>query len=253
MPVNLPNQPASDRVDAQTLDLINIATEDVENVFPVGLRAMDRGVKELFQDMDVPTKDGSRKLDVRVAGGDKTILFWKQLMDADSENRIKLPIMSVNRTGWEWNPQRQTPASAGPYFYRRFADKSGSRAILSPRELSMIISYTLSVWTERKRDVEYINWQIMSKFNPIAEWTVEDEFSRGNIVGKLGGVTDSSDIDIDPNQLAKVRYDYTLQIEGWMSLPGRIVPTVLGQVQVIKEQDTGEVFEVIKPSSRRIL
>jgi hypothetical protein len=253
VPSHVTNQPAADRVDAQTHDPINIATEDVDNVFPVGLRTMDRGVKEYFQDMDVPTKDGTRKLDVRIAGGDKTILFWKQLMDADSENRIRLPVMSVNRTGWNWNPQRMTPASAGHFFYRRLADKDGTRAIVSPRELGVFVNYTLSVWTERKRDMEYISYQIMSRFNPIAEWRVSDEFMNGYIIGKFEGASDNSDIDVDPNQLAKVRYDFTIQIEGWIPLPGRVVPTVLGKVQVLKEQDTGEFFEVIKPSSRRIL
>jgi len=253
VPTHIANQPAADRVDAQTHDPINIATEDVDNVFPQGLKTMDRGIKEFFQNIDVPTKDGTRKLDVRIAGGDKTILFWKQLQSADSENRIKLPVMSVNRTSWNWNPQRQLPASVGPYFYRRLADKDGTRAVLSPRELSLLIDYTLSVWTERKRDMEYISFQIMSRFNPLAEWRVSDEFMNGYIIGKLEGSSDNSDIDMESNQLAKVRYDFTIKIEGWVPLPGRIVPTVLGKVQTIKEQDTGEFFEVIKPSSRRIL
>lgn len=253
VPAQVANQPAVDRVDAQASDPINTATEDVYNVFPNGLKTMDRGIKEFFQDIDVPTKDGTRKLDVRIAGGDKTILFWKQLMDADSENRIKLPVMSVNRTGWQWNTDRQTPASIGHYFYRRFADQDGTRAILSPRELSPLITYTLSVWAERKRDIEYISYQIMSRFNPLAEWTVEDEFMVGNVIGKLESSNDNSDIDVDPNQLAKVRYDFNIEIEGWIPLPGRVVPTVLGKVTTLREQDTGEFFEVIKPSSRRIL
>jgi len=253
VPVTVANQPAADRVDAQAHDPINTATDDVNNVYPNGLRTMDRGIKEFFQDIDVPTKDGNRKLEVRIAGGDKTILFWKQLMDVDSENRIKLPVMSVNRTGWQWNPMRQTPASAGHYFYRRMADKDGTRAIVSPRELGVFVDYTLSVWTERKRDMEYIDYQIISRFNPLAEWTVCDEFMQGNIIGKFTGATDNSDIDSDPNQLAKVRYDFNIQIEGWIPLPGRIVPTVLGKIQTIGEQGATEVFEVIKPSSRRIL
>lgn len=211
---------------------------------------MDRGVKEFFSDIVVPTKDGVRKMEVRIAGGDKTILFWKQLMDED--NRIKLPIMSINRTSFgNLNTERHTPASVGPYFYRHFADNDGTRMVLSPREYSVYIDYTLSVWTERKRDMENILFQIQSRFNPLAEWTVEDEFMIGNIVGKLEGATDNSDLDVDANQLAKVRYDFNVKIEGWMPLPGRIVPTVLGQVQELAELDTREFFDIIKPSARR--
>jgi hypothetical protein len=212
---------------------------------------MDRGIKEFFSNIVVPTKDGVRPLDVRVAGGDKTILFWKQLMDED--NRIKLPVMSVNRTNWQFNPNRHTPAVAGPNFYMRYADQDGSRAITSPREFSVLINYTLSVWTERKRDMEYISYDIMTRFNPLAEWRVEDEFMVGNIIGKFEGANDNSDIDIDANQLAKVRYDFNIQIEGWVPLSGRVVPTVLGRVTDLEELDTREFFGIVKSKPRRLL
>lgn len=248
MPAQLQNKPNMIRSESTDNDPINVATEDVHNVFPIGFRNMDRGVKEFFKNIDVPTKDGTRKLDVRIAGGDKTILFWKQLMETD--NRIRLPVMSVNQTGFRLNPARHTPASVGPYFYRRFADREGSRMALAPREYSVLISYTLSVWAERKRDMEHINYQIITRFNPLAEWRVEDEYMRGNIVAKLENVSDNSDIDIDPNQLAKVKYDYNIEIEGWAPLSGRIVPTVLGEVNELAELDTREFFEVIKPNAR---
>lgn len=245
------NQPNLNRVDAKATDPINTATEDVESRTPIGYRTMDRGVKDFFSDIVVPTKDGARKLDVRVAGGDKTILFWKQLMEED--NRIKLPIMSVNRISMSPNPNRLTPASAVPNFYQHFADRDGTRMVISPREYSVLISYTLSVWTERKRDMEYVAYQVMTRFNPLAEWRVQDEFMCGNIIGKLEGSTDNSDIDIEANQLAKVRYDFNIQIEGWLPLPGRVVPTVLGRVQDLAELDTREFFGVVKSKPRRLL
>jgi hypothetical protein len=249
MPAHVPNQPNFNRTTAIDYDPINVATEDVDSVFPDGYETMDRGMKEFFSNIDVPTKDGTRKLDVRIAGGDKTILFWKQLMDEDA--RIKLPVMSINRQSFaKINPQRHTPASVGPYFYRRFADNDKTRMILSPREKSVFIDYTLSVWAERKRDMERIVYQVETRFNPLAQWTVEDEFMRGDITAKLENITDNSDIDIDANQLAKVRYDFTVQVEGWMPLSGRVVPTVLGRVQSLAELDTREFFETIKFNAR---
>lgn len=248
MPAQLQNQPNRNRTETIDHDPINVATEDVLDTYPDGFETIDRGVKEFFQNIDVPTKDGSRKLDVRVAGGDKTILFWKQLMETD--NRIRLPVMSVNRTGLRLNTERLTPASAGPYFYRNLADRDGTRMSLCPREYSALLSYTLSVWTERKRDMEFIVRAIVPRFNPIAEWTVEDEVMRGNIIAKLENVTDNSDLDVEANQWAKVRYDFTLEVEGWMPLPERIVPTVLGKVTELAELDTREFFEIIKPNDR---
>lgn len=248
MPVKLQNQPNLNRVQSIDHDPINVATEDVNNVFPIGTKTMDRGVKEFFSDIDVPTKDGTRKMEVRVAGGDKTILFWKQLMEQD--NRIRLPVMSVNKTGWRHNPGRYIPASVTSSYYRHFADDDKSRMVLTPKEYSLIIDYTLSIWAERKRDIEYIMFQIVSRFNPVAQWGVEDEFMCGDIYATFEGANDNSDIDIGSNELAKVRYDITIKIEGWMPLPGRVVPTVLGQVTELAELDTREFFEVIKSNGR---
>lgn len=250
IPTNVPNLNRIQPAITTASDPINTATEDVEDIFPVGFKTMDRGIKEFFQNIDVPTKDGTRPLEIRIAGGDKTILFWKQLMEED--NRIKLPVMSINRTGCKLNPERHTPASVGPYFYRKFADSDGTRMSLAPREYSVLINYSCSVWTERKRDMEHILFQIMSRFNPIAEWTVEDEYMRGNMIAKDLDVNDNSDIDVDANQLAKIRYDFNFQVEGWMPLPARLVPTILGEVHTLSELDTREVFEVIKPNFRGI-
>jgi hypothetical protein len=159
--------------------------------------------------------------------------------------------MSVQRTGWRFNPERFTPPMHS-YFYRKFADNDGTRMVLSPREYPLLIDYTLAVWAERKRDIEYINYQVVSRFAPLAEWTVEDEFMSGKIIATFEGGNDNSDIDVDANQLAKVRYDLNITIEGWMPLPSRIVPTVLGKVTDLAEIDTREFFEVIKSSPRNV-
>jgi len=245
----LQSQPNLNRTTAIGFDPQNVATEDVHQVLVPGFEAMDRGVKEFFSDIQVPTKDGLKPLTVRVAGGDKTILYWKQDL---TTGRVKLPICSVNRTGLRGNPERRTPAEAAPHFYRRFADSDKTRMVVSPREFSVLIDYTLSIWAERKRDMEFIIYQMITRFNPVAQWTVEDEFMVGDITATWEGTTDNSDIDIDANQLAKVRYDTEIKIEGWLPLSGRIVPTVLGRVQTLDELDTREFLGVIKSSPRGI-
>tara|TARA_R100001244_G_scaffold25113_3_gene25501 strand:+ start:8450 stop:9274 length:825 start_codon:yes stop_codon:yes gene_type:complete len=249
VPVDQVGQPNLDRVNTESFDQeTNIATEDVRD-FVALADTMDMGVKKYFSDIVVPSKDGARstKVPVRIAGGDKSILVWEQDLQS---GRIKLPVISINRTGWRFNPERSTPAEAGHYFYRRFADKDGTRMIQSPREYPLLIDYALSIWGERKRDVEYIAWQIIPRFNPLARWVVEDEYMCGDIHASFEGATDSSDIDIDANQLAKVRYDINITIEGWIPLPGRITPTVLGRVTSLEDLDTRESFGAIKTSPR---
>jgi len=56
---------------------------------------MDIGVKTLFSDITVPTKDGIKPLIVRVAGGDKTILFWKRDLSTGRGLLIELAGLSI--------------------------------------------------------------------------------------------------------------------------------------------------------------
>jgi len=223
-----------------TYDPINLDTPvDVNTVLPIGFQTVDESIKNYFVGMKVPTKDDVRELTVRVAGGDKTFLFWKQELLA---NRIQLPVMSINRTGWRWDATRFSP----PYIEmtRRFVHKDGSRIAMSFRPWPCMVDYTFSLWAERKRDIEYIAYQITTRFNPLAEIIVEFEHLRGNIRGKIGEITNNSDIDIGAEELAKVRYDISTTWEAWLPLPEKVVPTILGRVGVLSEF-TGEILDVI--------
>lgn len=208
--------------------------EDVRSVVVKGFHAMDKGLKEYFSDIDVPTADGNRKLEVRVAGGDKSFLVWKQDLKS---GRIKLPVMSINRTSWRFNPDKFSP----PYINmtRKFTtDNDGSRMVLTYRPWPALIDYGLSIWTERKRDIEYIIYQIQTRFHPLAEFSIDDEGGlRGTVIMKMNDITNNSDIDIGAEELAKVRYDISLTMEGWLPLPEKILPTVLGKVGSFHEID----------------
>jgi len=124
--------------------------------------------------------------------------------------------------------------------------------IQTAREIPYLIDYTLSIWANRKEDMEFILYQVQIFFDPMAEWTVEDEFMRGQMFATFEGATDNSDIDIDANQWAKVRYDVTIKAEGWIPRSGRITPTVLGKVTTMNELDTREFFGTIKSNVRGI-
>jgi hypothetical protein len=241
LPVHLPGAPNLARITNKPFDDAQTKTNDVTAFVQPGWATMDRGVKEYFSDIKVQVKDVVKSLTVRVAGGDKSILYWKQDLKS---GRIQLPVMSINRGGVRQNPQRQGhPVNAA---YRRFTDREGTRMLLTPREWPCLIDYTLSIWTERKEDMELITYQIVTRFNPLAEWRVQDEHMHGPIIAKLNNVSDVSDKEAAPDTLAKVKYDISITIEGWLWLPGRIVPTVLGQVQVLQDY-SGEVYGGIDP------
>jgi len=240
IPQKIPGHPDLSKDTEITYDPTNIDTTiDVRTLLVKGFNAVDEGVKNYYLTLKVPTKDNVRDMTVRVAGGDKTFLFWKQDLLA---NRIKLPVMSINRTGWRFDPMRFSP----PYLEmtRRFVHKDGSRVSMAFRPQPYLIDYTFSIWGERKRDVEYPMYDIITRFNPFAETSVEFNTMKGNIRGKLGEVTDNSDIDIGAEELPKVRYDITSTWEAWLPLPEKVMPTILGRVGIFSEF-TGEILDVI--------
>lgn len=226
----LPQLPEVNKEDNIFTDKVNLHVEDVRSILPIGFRTMDHGMKTFFSDIQVPTKDEVRPLEVRVSGGDKHFLFLKQDLQS---GRIKLPVMGINRTTVTFNPMKFSP----PYLpmRRRFATNNGDRMVLTFRPWPALIEYVCSIWTERKRDMEYIIWQIATRFNSLAEFTVEDEFLRGKVQVRFGDIIDNSDIDIAADEFAKVKYDVSMTAEGWLPLPEKIVPTILGKVTALNE------------------
>ena len=151
--------------------------------------------------------------------------------------------MSINRTNANYNPQRFSP----PYrpVAKRFVNSTRQELALTYRAVPYLIDYALSIWAERKRDAEYAIYQIMTRFNPLAEWVVESEFGRSVVQAHFQGFVDSSDVDTPAEEVAKVRYDINIQVEGFLPLPERIVPTILGRVGVIRDV-RGNFLENIK-------
>jgi hypothetical protein len=239
IPQKIPGVPDKSKDSSITYDPTNLNTpEDVRTILPKGFHAIDEGVKNYFIDLKVPTKDSVRDMMVRVAGGDKTYLFWKQNFES---HRIKLPVMSINRTGLRWDQTRYSP----PFIpmTRHFTVRDGSRMALVYRPWPCLVDYALAIWAERKRDAEYALYQIITRFNPFAETMVEFDTLKGHIRGKLGEVTDSSDIDIGAEELPKVRYDITTTWEAWLPLPEKVVPTILGRVGIVVE-DSGVILDI---------
>jgi len=218
-------------------DKINVGVEDVRNILPIGFQTTDAAIKEWLSDITVPTKDGVKKMAVRIPRGDRSILVWQQDL---KEGRIGLPVMSVHRGSATFHAEKFSP----PYWRirKRFADKPGSRLSLTYRPRQFLVEYQLSYWTEHKQDAEYILYQILTRFDPLAEIHIADAFLQGNLIMKLGGYTDSSEIEAGRDRIAKVRYDISMTAEAWLPLPEKLVPAILGKVHTIQDE-TGEVIQ----------
>jgi len=110
------------------------------------------------------------------------------------------------------------------------------------------VKYSIVIWTEFKRDAEYILQQVMVRFNPIAEFRMWDGHMAGGVQLRFDGVSDASEKESGFDQQATVRYELSVTAEAWLPLPEKVVPTVLGTVGSIKEM-SGEILEGGNPTS----
>jgi len=228
-----------ERASKDLFELVNRQPNDVQSLLVPGFKALDEGIVQWLNDIVVPSATGVKRMTTRVAGGDKTILFWKQNFKT---GRIKLPVCSVNRTSWRFFEQKFNPAYLPAT--RGFTDRHGTHMRLTYRPWPAMVDYQLSIWTEWKPDMEYIQYQIVTRFDPLAEIDIEDEHLRGRVQIKLNNVTDSSDKEVDAESRAEVRYDIDISCEAWLPHPAKIIPTVLGHVGTLHEFD-GTFLDIV--------
>jgi len=204
--------------------------EYVEEYLEPGFSALDDAMKAYWSGIRVPTKDAYRFMRVKVAGGDKTVLYWN---DDLKNGRVRLPVASLNRGDHEYNPEKFSP----PYLAmrHRYTSNRMDRVAKIYRPVPYLVHYTMSVWSAWKRDAEYILYQVLTRFNPMAEFTMYDGHIQGNVQLRFEGSADASEKEAGFDQRAKVRYEYRMVAEAWLPLPETIVPTVLGHANIVSE------------------
>jgi hypothetical protein len=245
-PNPFPIKPVDKKLGIFTFENQNIdKEEEIREILPQGFRTMDRGIKNYFAGVRVPTKNGIKLMQVRISGGDKPYLIWAQDL---KRGRITLPVMSIKREGEEPFLEKFSPAHHH-YLTKRFLDQDLTRIALSYRPIPAKISYSLSVWAEHKRDLEYILYQVRTRFNPIASFYVEDEYFKCEIILHYNGMSPVVDDDVPADQRANKRYDFNIQMEGYLPLPEKVVPSILGRVTTIKDMSIsnyGDVLQVLE-------
>lgn len=208
----------------------------LEEFLQPGFWSLDSAMKQYWCGIRVPTKDSYRFMRVKIAGGDKSLLIWA---DDLKEGRAKLPLAAISRESHEFNPEKFSPTYHT--MTARYLSTRGNLAAKVFRPVPFLIDYKLVIWTERKRDVEYILYQILTRFNPLAEFRMFDGKIAGCVQLRYGGCIDASDKETGFDQHANVRYEVSITAEAWLPLPEKIVPTVLGRVAVLKER-MGEIL-----------
>lgn len=208
----------------------------LEEFLTPAFRSLDDTMKQYWTGMRVPTKDSYRFARVKIAGGDKSLLIWA---DDLHEKRVRMPVAAISRESHKFNPEKFSPAYHS--MTTRFLSTRGDQVARVFRPVPWLVDYTLIIWTEHKRDAEMMLYQILTRFNPIAEFRMFDGKITGNVQLRLNGSTDASDKEAGYDQNAKVRYEVSMTAEAWLPLPEKIVPTILGRVSMLREQ-SGQIL-----------
>lgn len=212
----------------------------LEEFLQPGFRSLDEAMKQYWSGIRVPTKDSYRFMRVKISGGDKSLLIWN---DDLKEGRARLPLAAISRESAEFNPEKFSP----PYhaMTARYLSRRADQAAKVFRPTPWLVDYKLVIWAERKRDAEYILFQVLNRFNPLAEFRMFDGKIAGAVQLRFGGYNDASDKETGFDQHANVRYEVSCAAEAWLPLPEKIVKTVLGTVTNLKEK-LGEILVASK-------
>jgi hypothetical protein len=208
--------------------------EEVRELNEPGFHFIDAAIKNYFSGIRIPVNKGTEKyrmMGVKISGGEASTLI---MSDKDIRGgRLSLPIMSITRTGENPDPKRYSPALLP--INRRYRN-NGRRVELIYRPVPYLLDYALEIWTEFKSDAEHAIYSIHSRFNPLASFHLNDATGTTfELIMKLMSSSDSSDLEADSTTHAKIKKTINIQVEGWVPLPTKIVPTILSNPISIKE------------------
>jgi len=182
-----------------------VYSQETEEFLIPGFRALDDALKNYWSGIRVPTKDSFRLMRVKIAGGDKSLLIWA---DDLKEGRVRLPVAAISRNGHNYNQEKYSP----PYHPIAMRYLSTRRDLVAKifRPVPYLVDYTMTIWGERKRDADHMLHQVLTRFNPLAEFRMSDGKIVGSVQLRFGGSTDTSDKEAGHDQKAEVRYEVTM-------------------------------------------
>ena len=177
----------------------------LEEFLQPGFRSLDDHMKQYWSGIRVPTKDSYRFMRVKIAGGDKSLLVWA---DDLKEGRARLPLAAISRDGHEFNIDKYSPAYHA--MTTRYLSTRGDMVAKVFRPVPFLVKYGMTIWAEHKRDAEYILYQTLIRFNPLAVFRMYDGKLEGNVQLRFGGSNDASDKEVGYDQSANVRYEVSM-------------------------------------------
>lgn len=190
------------------------------------LRGADEAMKQMFSDIIVQDEAGKcHQVPIIWATQERAVAYVLQENIRQDESlvvdRIRLPIMAINASGYQFNQNRYVYHKAVDYLRSYHTDWKPGFTVRERRDRDTVfglsrgipvdIDYTLYVWTLYEEDMNQILTQVITKFSPLAYIRVKG--IPWEIGVKLNSI--ANNIDLEPgdksNRVIKFQFNFTAE------------------------------------------
>lgn len=183
---------------------------------------------------DIPRTEGNPKKFVNVIRATPARAFARDISPL-SEGRPDLPLISFYPQSIDFAMSRLYGwfPSCVPVEYELLPDGNYAKHF---KPLPYDITYNIAIWTKQVWEVQYIDYLLLTRFRPIAMFSVDGNACRVNMVS----FSDNSNLENISQDDKMIRHELTVKIEGWLPLPYEIVPSfnrILIELQDITEKE----------------
>lgn len=233
------------------------------------IRGTDEAVKDLFSDIIVLDESGkAHQIPIIWATQEKAVAYILQENTRKDESlvvdRIRLPIMAIHSSNYNFNQNRYTYHKAIDYL-RDFRNDWRPSFTTSERYekdtvfgvsrgIPIDVSYTLYAWTLYEEDMNQILTQIVTKFSPMAYIRV-----RGiswEIGVKLDSIANNVNIEPGDKQVRVFKYQFTFTAESFVAQPivrkKAVLKTRIEITDSPNEEDITEVLSRLEQAVKEL-
>lgn len=223
------------------------------------VRGTDEAVKDLFSDIVVLDENGkAHHVPVIWATQEKAVAWILQDNTRKDESlvvdRIRLPIIAVHASGYNFNQDRYVYHKAIDYLRSARTDWKPGFTVNEryerdtvfgvSRGIPLDVEYTIYAWTMYEEDMNQILTQIVTKFSPMAYIRV-----RGiswEIGVKLNSIANNVNLEPGDKQLRVFKYQFGLTAESFVAQPIVRKKAVLKtRVEITDSPNEEDITEVL--------
>lgn len=222
------------------------------------LRGTDEGVMDLFRNIVVINEEG-KAINVPIiwATQERAVAAILQNNVRKDEtlvvDRIKLPMLAISSTGYEFDAARYTYHQALRYVHaykgtpekviQRFENKDTLFGVA--KGIPINISYTMYAWTMQLEDMNQILEQIVSKFSLVAYIKVRGVLQE--VIVKLDSIASNLETEPGDQALRVIKFQFGLTAQTYVPLPVKQYDSLIKVVKadIVNSVNEDTITEVI--------